>query len=138
MNRRLLFSSVFLALAIASLVLGLLIRNKILMVAGCTLFGGLFYFALDMLAMPCVRYGRFLRDIHEGRSRKIQAGFVSVSGQPRPQNGVAFYDVLVREDGADADRLLYYDAKKPLPALKPGQRLDIESFGNYIIALGEA
>ncbi len=132
-KKRLALAFSVLAIAVVVLVVGLVIRMEPLATFGTALFACLFYAALELYAMPHVRYARYLRDIKEGLSRETDAEYVSISSAPRTSSGVLFYDFVVRVGPEPEDeRLFYYDADKPLPNFAPGAHVHITSFGNYI------
>lgn len=135
-KKRLGLSFLVLALSLAVLVIGLVIRNKPMATFGTAAVACLFYAVLELKALPWVRYDRYLRDIREGLSHETDADFVSMSEAPRLNNGVMFYDFVVRVGGEDEDeRLFYHDADKVVPEFEQGQMLHIVSFGNYITEL---
>lgn len=135
-NKRLALAFSVLAVAIVAMVIGLVIRIGPLATFGTAVFACLFYAVLELFAMPYVRYARFLRDIKAGLSRETDAEYMSISGEPRMNDGVMFYDFFVRVGPEDEDeRLFYYDADKQLPSYQPGQSLHITSYGNFITAI---
>ena len=137
--RRLYCAFAFLALAIATMVVGATIRIELLCTLGAALFACLFYAVLELFAMPYVRYDRFLRDMQEGLSRTMDGYFLHVSTEPRMSDGVLCYDFIVSESETEqAERLFYFDADKTLPTLSEGQKLRITSFGNYITQIENA
>ncbi len=132
-TRRLTLAFSVLFVAVAVLVVGLVLRMQPLATFGTAVFACLFYAVLELLAMPHVRYAKFLRDMREGLSRETDAEFMSMSEAPRMNNGVMFYDFCVRVGPeAEDERLFYFDADKPLPKYKEGERLHITSYGNFI------
>ncbi|MDL2206025.1 hypothetical protein LJC33_03805 [Eubacteriales bacterium OttesenSCG-928-N13] len=138
-NKRIVLAAVMMALAILCIVIGALIRNKPLMMIGPSVFGCLFYFLWEFKAMPYARYARYLSDINTGLSHETEARFVSMSEQPRLNNGVMYYDFIVSVGSEPEDeRLFYFDADKPKPSIPEGENLSITSFGNYITNLETA
>lgn len=138
-KRKLALAFSVLALAVLVLVLGLVLRIEPLATFGTAVFACLFYAALELFAMPYVRYARFLRDVNSGLSRQTDAEYMSTSAEPRMNNGVLFYDFCVRVGPEEGDeRLFYFDADKRLPDCLPGQWLRITSFGNYITSIESA
>lgn len=122
-----------LGVGLCLMIVGLIIRVELLSTIGLAAFGCIFYAVLELFAMPYVRYSRFLHDIQNGLSRETDAEFVSASSQPRLNSGVMFYDFIVQVGSDEMDeRLFYFDADKPLPAIEPGRPLHITSFGNFI------
>lgn len=134
-RKRLWCAFLVLGLSVLVMIIGLIIRNEILSTYVAALIACLFYAVLELYVMPWVRYGRYMKDIDQGLSRHTDASFVSVLDQPRDNNGVLFYDFVVRVQGEGEDegeRLFYYDADKALPSFSQGEKLHIVSFGNYI------
>jgi len=138
--------AVILAATIALLVLFLNVwRNEIAATLVCVLGASAMYFYLSMKILPWVHYWHYQADMRRGRTHEMDCRFVSFSDAERISDGVAFHDFIVtlegddqpqtEEEEADRQRLLLWDADKPMPALQPGQRLHVRSFGSYIIAL---
>lgn len=129
-------SLILLALGVAFIVAGMIIRNKNLAIIGGIAGSWLFYTHLMIKTMPWVRYKRFLNDLTNGLSHETDAWFCSMDESPRMLDGLAVYDVTVRVGDAEEDsRLFYWDADKPRPELKPDERVHIVSFGKYITQL---
>jgi len=92
------------------------------------------YFYGTMVFAPWKRYYRLMKDMHGGLSRTSEVLFVDVSKEERVLEGVAVKDFIVCEEMDESVEMLYlWDADKPVPKdYKKGQKLRIESYGNYI------
>ena len=116
-------------------------RSVILSMLVCALGAAGIYFYLCMKMMPWARYWHYQSDIHKGRAHDVDCRFVSLTHHERLSDGVSFYEFIVELDGGDEGdeeenrRLFLWDVDKPAPELKPGEKLHIRAFGNYIIAL---
>lgn len=135
---------ILLSLGVAALCLGgaivfLLFRQRV----GCLITAALgmciSYFFWCMTGRPWLKYNAYLRDMREGLRRETQADFVSIADTPRYQDGVLFHEMIVqvetKEPDDDGELLFLWDADKPLPQLKKGQPVHIQSFGNHVTAL---
>ncbi|MBR4235148.1 MAG: hypothetical protein IKR85_03705 [Clostridia bacterium] len=90
-------------------------------------------FVWSMKISPWVKYNRFLKEMRNGRSRTCECSFISFANETRFYDGVEIYDMNVTVGDREEDERLYlFDADKPLPALKAGEKLTVKSFGNFV------
>ena len=135
MRRELAIVLVLLAVTIAMLCTGLAIRSRILAVVGTIVGLWAVYSCYVIRFLPWFRYNRFLENLRTGRRRETECYFVSLADSVRTVDGVAIHDMSASLDPEGEDqRLFYWDDDKPLPQLTAGQKLKIESFGNFITA----
>ena len=142
-KRMLLIRTAVLILILAALVVLVVLftgvwRNSTLCMAACGVGAAVAMFYASMKVKPWFHYWRYQVDIVNGRAHDMDCAFVSVSEGERMSDGVAFHEFIVAldgEQGADNERMLFWDSDKQIPALKPGQKMHIRAFGNYIIAL---
>jgi hypothetical protein len=103
--------------------------------------GALGIFAFGMFISPVLSYRKLLNNVLNGRTRAVQGTFKSIGGVPVMRDGVRVYPVTISAgnpaDEAD-DRLLYYDANKPLPGWRAGQALAITAHDKTIAAFTAA
>jgi hypothetical protein len=98
-----------------------------------TLTACLIYAYISLKLMPHYWYRCLLCDIREGLTRDTDGWFVSLAAEPRKSDGVPVRDFIIRIGESEEDeRLFYWDDDKPAPDLKPGDSVNIKSFGNYI------
>ena len=97
--------------------------------AGILLYG--------MFISPVIAYGKHLHHALNGRTRKLQGKFVMMEEEAVGRDGVMFYPftVNVGDKGLEEDdRLFYMDANLPHPEWKEGDKLEITSFDNRVVA----
>lgn len=126
-------SVIALAAAIAIFVYGQLNRSEHLwmLTSFLTLLaGGYFLFFFGNYVRPALIYRRNLRFLLNGRKRVTTGIFKEISEDVSDHDGMEVYAMLLnvgeRNDPED-DRLFYYDAYKPLPAMPIGTRVTVQS-----------
>lgn len=127
-----------LAAAFLAVVIALIIwRQEVLsMVAGVAGFA-VCYFLYGMKVSPWVKYRKFMTDMKNGQRKRLACAFVALSPETRFYDGVEVHELIAKvgEEKED-ERLFYWDAdKQPLPALEKEQKIEITSFGNFIVDL---
>ena len=136
MGRVAAFSAIVLITAILMVLFVSVFRNRIAVIITGVVGACLSYTYLSMKLMPWFRYWCYQNDMRHGMSRETDAWYVSCTDSVRVSDGVAFHEFIVRVgDKEEDERLFFWDDDKELPELKPGQKLHIRSFGNYIIEL---
>ena len=94
------------------------------------------FFLWSFKVSPWVRYNRFLREMKNGQRRQLECEFVSMEPETRFHDGVEVREMLVTVGKEEEDeRLFYWDIDKTYPSLKPGARIRVESFGNFVVSL---
>jgi len=92
-------------------------------------------FTFGMFISPVLAYRKHLNNVMDGRKREIRGSFKGIEESQVVRDGVWFYPVTISAgdplDEAD-DRLLYYDANKPLPGWHVGQILSISAHDKAI------
>jgi hypothetical protein len=101
------------------------------------LAGALGIFTFGMFISPVLSYRRHLHYVLDGRKREVRGTLKKIDNVPVMRDGVRFYPVTISagdlKDEAD-DRLLYYDANKPLPGWREGQLLSVFAHDKTIAA----
>ncbi len=122
-----------LAVTVALLCTGLAIRNRYLAIFGTILGLWVVYTCYVVRFLPWFRYNRFLENMRTGRRRETECYFVSLADSVRTVDGVAIHDLSASLDEAGEDqRLFYWDDDKPLPVFSAGQKIKLESYGNFV------
>ena len=97
------------------------------------------YFVCSFKVSPWVKYNRFLREMQNGQRRRAECEFLYFTPETRLHDGVEVHEMIVTVGAEEADeRLYYWDADKPMPALQKGDRVAVESFGNFVVSLAAA
>lgn len=121
-------------LAPAVLLLGLIVYSVIIRLewltsAATVALGVLAIFGYDVLLKPLRCYERLVTDALQGRNHETTGAFDSISPDISVVDGVRYYAMtLIQQDeetGDSYERMLYYDADKPLPALAKGTQLKV-------------
>jgi hypothetical protein len=132
-NARVLAAVFILAAGVGCVTACMVFRARWLAGIASALTACLIYAYLSLKVMPHYRYRRLLSDMREGLTRETDGWFVSFAAETRRSDGVLVHDFIVRVGEAEEDeRLFYWDDDKPVPELEPGERVSINSFGNYI------
>lgn len=97
------------------------------------------YFLCSFKVSPWVKYNRFLRELRSGQRRRTECEFLYFTPETRLHDGVEVHEMIVTVGSEEADeRLYYWDADKPLPAFQKGDRVAVESFGNFVVSVAAA
>jgi len=134
-------SGIILAAAITIFVYGQLNRSEhlwMLTSALTILGGGYLLFFYGVFVRPALIYRRNLRYLLSGRKRITTGIFKEFSEDVYDRDGMEVYAMLVnvgeRNDPED-DRLFYYDAYKPLPAMPIGTRVTVCSNDRLVASM---
>ena len=121
-----------LAIAVA----GFAARMEPLCAAGTFLAGAALIFLYDLRLKPVLRYGKYLREIHSGLSRKTAGTLVKIGQDPVYMDGVWLYEVILNiyEDmSEEGERRFLLDCTKELPPDLLGCDVALTSHGNYVL-----
>lgn len=129
-------------LFIAAIVYSLIIRVEAL-TAGLTIaMGAILIFTFDLALKPLHCYAALLDNLLHGRTRELDCTYHSIDADISLVDGVKYYGMSVLqqdEDGGDPfERLLYWDAQKPIPQLNQGEKLHIVYHDRMIASLNRA
>ncbi|MCI6374664.1 MAG: hypothetical protein MR821_05170 [Clostridiales bacterium] len=117
---------------------GFAMRAEALCIAGCILFGAVEVFLWDWRLAPVRRYGRFLREVTSGLTRRT-AGMLMRIGEERVyQDGVWLYELIlnVYEDlSEEGERRFLLDCQKPRPDALIGSDVALTSHGSFALAI---
>ena len=137
-------SGALISIAIAIFVYGQMNRSEYLWMltsALTILGGGYFLFFFGHSVRPTLIYRRNLRYLLNGRKRVTTGIFKEFSEDITDRDGMEVYAMLVnvgeRNDPED-DRLFYYDAYKPLPAMPIGTRVTVYSNDKLVSSMENA
>lgn len=113
---------------LAVIVYSLTVRIQWLTIGATILLGTLFLFIYEMTIKPLHCYEIHLSNALHGRKRELDCTYHSIDADLSVVDGVNYYAMTVLqpdEKGDPFERMLYWDALKPAPALKPGDKLHI-------------
>lgn len=97
------------------------------------------FFLWSFKVAPWTKYDRFLREMRNGQRRRAECSFLRFAPETRMHDGVEVHEMIVTVGtGEEDERLYYWDADKPEPELRKGERIRVESFGNFVTALERA
>lgn len=97
------------------------------------------FFLWSFKVSPWTKYNRFLREMRNGQRRHTECSFLHFAPETRMHDGVEVHEMIVTVGTGEEDECLYYwDADKPEPALREGEKIQVESFGNFITAIERA
>lgn len=115
-------------LVLAGVVYSLIIRSEALTAGLTLLMGALLIFFYDLTIKPLHCYAVLLNNLLHGRTRELDCTFLSADADVSVVDGVKYYALSLEQkddDGDPFERMLYWDAQKPLPQLEGGERLHI-------------
>lgn len=93
-------------------------------------------FLWSMKLTPWLRYWKFMNDMVNGQKRTVEVTFVYATPETRFFDGVEVHDFVTRVGDKEEDERLYvFDADKPLPDYKEGQKLKVTSYGNFVVGI---
>lgn len=104
------------------------IRNEALTAGLTLLMGALMIFFYDLTIKPLHCYACFVNNVLHGRRRELDCTFRSADADISVVDGVKYYALSLEQTDDDSDpfeRMLYWDAQKPLPQLTGGETLHI-------------
>lgn len=122
----------FVAMAVA----GFILRNELLCAAGCILLSAMLIFTTDLCLMPVVRYGRFLRDIHNGLQRTTVGTLVRLGEDEVYEDGVYFSELMINiyeNMSEEGERRFLLDRSKPRPQALLGGDVRVTSQGSIVL-----
>lgn len=94
------------------------------------------YFVACFKVVPWIRYNRFMREMKNGQRRKAECIFKYFDTERRMHDGVEVYDMIVTVGTEEEDeRLYYWDIDKKQPELREGDRICVESYGNFVVSV---
>ena len=120
---------------------GFAVRNQTLCTAGLILTCAAAIFVGDLFVMPSIRYGRFLRELTSGLTRKTAGTLVRVGDEEVYENGVHFHEMIVNvyEDMApEGERRFLIEPAMPFDAALIGRDVAVTSHDKVVLAVGYA
>lgn len=115
---------------------GLIARIEPVCTAGLIIACAVMIFFYDLKVKPVLRYGKYLREIHSGLSRKTAGTLVRIGADPVYTDGVWLTEIIlnVYEDmSEEGERRFLLDATKPAPQEMLGDDVALTSHGNYVL-----
>ena len=117
---------------------GFAVRNQTLCTAGLILTCAAAIFVGDLFVMPSIRYGRFLRELTSGLTRKTAGTLVRVGDEEVYENGVHFHEMIVNvyEDMApEGERRFLIEPTMPFDAALIGRDVAVTSHDKVVLAV---
>lgn len=111
-------------------------RAEAVCIAGCIFFGAVEVFLWDWRLAPVLRYGKFLREVTSGLSRKTAGTLVGIGGERVYQDGVWLYELTlnVYEDlSEEGERRFLLDCAKQVPPELMNRDVALTSHGNFVL-----
>ena len=122
----------FLAVAVAAF----LLRIEWLCIAGCMAAGVALILLFDLRIGPAIHYGRFLREIHSGLTRKTLGTLVRMSEDLVYQDHVNAHELIINiyEDlDEEGERRFLLDREKQIPAEWMDKDIVVTSHGSFVL-----
>ena len=113
---------------LAVIVYSLTIRLEWLTSAATVVIGVLLIFGYEMFIRPLHQYAVHMDNCLHGRTRELDCTYLGTDADLSLVDGVRFYAMSFQQlddDGDPFERMLYWDAQKPVPALQSGDQLHI-------------
>ena len=124
----------FLAVCVA----GFAARNQTVCTIGLVLACAAVIFVGDLFVAPVVRYGKFLRDLFSGLTRKTAGTLVRVGEDDIYENGVIFHEMIVNiyEDMTpEGERRFLIEPAMPLDTALIGRDVVVTSHDKVVLAV---
>ena len=121
---------------LALCVVGFAARNQTVCTIGLVLACAAVIFVGDLFVAPVVRYGKFLRDLFSGLTRKTAGTLVRVGEDDIYENGVIFHEMIVNiyEDmSAEGERRFLLEGTKNVDSSLLGKDVAVTSHGNFVL-----
>lgn len=137
-KRELIRMLVCIAPCLAAAVAGFILRIEPLCAAGVILCGSVIIFLYDAKLGPQVRYGRYLKEVHSGLSRKTLGTLVRIGSDPVYTDGVNFREIILNiyEDmSEEGERRFLLDWCREMPAEWLDQDIIVTSHGSYLLEM---
>ena len=115
---------------------GLAMRIELVCTAGMIIAGAVTIFFYDLRLKPVVRYGKYLKEIHSGLSRKTAGTLVRIGMDPVYMDGVWLTEIIlnVYEDlSEEGERRFLLDCTKPAPKDMLNRDVALTSHGNFVL-----
>lgn len=116
--------------------LGFAMRIEPLCMAGALLFGGTLILLFDLRVAPVLRYGRFLREISTGLTRRTAGTLVRLGEDPIYTDGVWMRECIINiyeDQSEEGERRFLLDCSKEIPAELLGKDVALTSHGNAVV-----
>ena len=123
---------------LAVCVVGFAARNQTVCTIGLVLACAAVIFVGDLFVAPVVRYGKFLRDLFSGLTRKTAGTLVRVGEDDIYENGVIFHEMIVNiyEDMApEGERRFLIEPAMPLDTALIGRDVAVTSHDKVVLAV---
>lgn len=120
------------------IVYSLIIRMEALTAGLTVLMGALLIFFYDLTIKPLHCYEVFLRNVLYGRTRELDCTYLGVDADPSLVEGVKYYALSLQQlddEGKPFERMLYWDALRPLPQVSVGDTLHIVYHDRMVASL---
>ena len=124
----------FLALCAA----GFAVRNQVVCTLGMVLACAVVIFIGDLYVMPAVRYGKFLRELFSGLTRKTAGALVRIGDEDVYEDGVNFHEMIINiyEDMApEGERRFLIEPGLPVDAGLIGRDVAVTSHDKVVLAV---
>lgn len=126
---------------LAIIVYSLTIRLEWLTSAATVVMGILLIFCFEMFIRPLHRYAVHLDNCLHGRTHELDCTYQGIDADISVVEGVKYYAMSFQQQDDNGDpfeRMLYWDAEKPVPALQSGEQLHIVYHDRMIAQLTRA
>ena len=123
---------------LAVCVVGFAARNQTVCTIGLVLACAAVIFVGDLFVAPVVRYGKFLRDLFSGLTRKTAGTLVRVGEDDIYENGVIFHEMIVNiyEDMTpEGERRFLIEPAMPLDTALIGRDVAVTSHDKVVLAV---
>ena len=114
-------------------------RNQFLSITTAVVGFVVSYFLWSFKVSPWVKYDRHLKEVKNGQKRATECEIKYFTPETRMMDGVEVNELIVTVGKEEEDeRLYYWDADKPIPEVKEGDKVVVTSYGNFVVELKNA
>ena len=115
---------------------GLITRMELMCSGGLIIACAVLIFLYDLKLKPVLRYGKYLKEIHSGLSRKTAGTLVRIGADSVYMDGVWLTEIILNiyEDmSEEGERRFLLDSTKPAPREMLGCDVALTSHGNFVL-----
>ena len=117
---------------------GFVMRIEPLCMAGVLLFGGTLILLFDLRLAPILRYGRYLREISSGMTRRTAGTLVRLGEDPIYTDGVWMRECIINiyeDQSEEGERRFLLDCSKEIPEELLGKDVALTSHGSAVLGV---
>lgn len=112
------------------------LRVEWLCIVACFALGSALILGIDLKIMPLARYGRFLKNLRQGLTRRTAGTLVRISEEPVYEEGVWMRECILNiyeDQSPEGERRFLLDCAKEIPQELIGRDVALTSQANAVL-----